>query len=68
MILTKAKNIKSSGCMVCIGDFFQFKDEEPSYKEFFTQIKKAFKPVSLKLPFNSVKMITSTINYNRAYV
>lgn len=67
MILTKAKNIKSSGCMVCIGDFFQFKDEELSYKEFFTQIKKAFKPFSMKLPFNSVKMITSTITYNNNY-
>lgn len=63
MILTKAKDIKSSGCMVFIGDFFQFKDEELSYKEFFTQIKKALEPFSMKLPLNSVKMITSTITY-----
>lgn len=53
--------------MVCIGDFFQFKDEEQSCKEFFTQIKKAFKPFSMKLPINSVKMITSTITYNNYY-
>jgi len=67
MILTKAKGIKSSECMVCICDFFQFKDEELSYKEFFTQIKKAFKPFSMKLLINSVKMITSTITYNNYY-
>lgn len=67
MILTKAKDIKSSGCMVFIGDFFQFKDEELSYKEFFTQIKKALEPFSMKLPINSVKMITSTITYNNYY-